>query len=140
MKRCPKCDTEKPTDEFWKSRRHADGFQTYCKLCSTARRIKHYQDNRERESGLRDSWNRAYRDWFASLKDGPCSDCAGRFHPAAMHWHHLPGAVKTHNVSQMVSRRMKKTTVLAEIAKCELLCANCHAVRTWGQTGRSLVA
>lgn len=59
----------------------------------------------------------------------PCADC-GRFYPAvAMDWDHLPGAVKTANVSDLV-RDGRRKRAEEEIVKCELVCRNCHAVRT----------
>ncbi len=53
-----------------------------------------------------------------------------RFHPAAMQWDHKPGVEKTTDVANWRTRTSKRR-VLEEIAKCELVCANCHAVRTF---------
>jgi hypothetical protein len=69
--------------------------------------------------------------WASELKaNKPCADCGGTFHPQAMVWDHLPGAEKRGDVSHL-ARRIGKERILAEIAKCELVCANCHAVRTF---------
>ena len=57
-------------------------------------------------------------------------DCGGSFHFRAMHWDHI-GNDKEENVSVMVLRGLGRKKILAEIAKCELVCANCHAVRTY---------
>lgn len=66
-----------------------------------------------------------------SLKEGnPCTDCKGRFHHAAMQWDHLPGTEKVANVSEMYVNHGIES-ILREIEKCELVCANCHAVRTY---------
>jgi hypothetical protein len=55
-----------------------------------------------------------------------------------MQWDHLPGAKKDYELSNMVLRGFRRTTILEEIAKCELVCANCHAVRTFNRaSGRS---
>jgi hypothetical protein len=64
------------------------------------------------------------------LKSGPCTDCGGIFHPAAMQWDHT-GSDKLADVSDAVSKLWSKARILAEIDKCELVCANCHAVRTY---------
>jgi hypothetical protein len=75
-------------------------------------------------------WKRGRTAWASSLKEGrPCADCGGVFHPAAMHWDHRPGTLKRKDVSSMVPR-MSHEAILQEIAKCDLVCANCHAVRT----------
>jgi hypothetical protein len=68
---------------------------------------------------------------LAKIKqEAGCADCGFTGHPAALHFDHLPGFVKRVNLSQM-NRGYARTTVLAEIAKCEVVCANCHAIRTW---------
>jgi hypothetical protein len=69
--------------------------------------------------------------WYLALKaDRPCADCGQSFHPAAMQWDHLPGRKKTADVATL-ARRGSRKRVLAEIASCELVCANCHAVRSY---------
>lgn len=73
--------------------------------------------------------------WARALKaDKPCVDCGGVFHPAAMAWDHLPGAEKVGDISTL-ARRSSRERILAEISKCELVCANCHAVRTFERRG-----
>jgi hypothetical protein len=46
-----------------------------------------------------------------------------------MEFDHLPGFEKTNNVGNMKSR--SREAILAEIAKCEIVCGNCHRARTW---------
>jgi aerobic-type carbon monoxide dehydrogenase small subunit (CoxS/CutS family) len=55
-----------------------------------------------------------------------CVDCGYNAHAEALEFDHLSG--KTAAISQMRNRSMK--VVLAEIAKCEVRCANCHRVKT----------
>ena len=64
----------------------------------------------------------------AELKSGPCLDCGLRFHHAAMDFDHVRG-VKINDVATLVSNG--RSGILEEIAKCELVCANCHRVRTY---------
>ena len=69
--------------------------------------------------------------WYRDLNaNTPCTDCGGIFHPAAMTWDHLPGYEKVDNVGAMLTRH-SRAKLLREIAKCELVCANCHAVRSY---------
>jgi len=51
-----------------------------------------------------------------------------------MQWDHLPGFVKKGNISTDFWGR-PRDEVLRELAKCELVCANCHAVRTFKRNG-----
>ena len=39
---------------------------------------------------------------------------------------------KVRNVARMVSLGLGEATVLAEIAKCDVVCSNCHRLRTFG--------
>jgi len=47
-----------------------------------------------------------------------------------MEWDHLPGTVKLGEISSMV-RKWSTKLIFEELAKCELVCANCHAIRTY---------
>ena len=46
-----------------------------------------------------------------------------------MHWDHLPEFEKAGPLGELV-RHGNRELILQEVAKCELVCANCHAVRT----------
>lgn len=60
------------------------------------------------------------------LRNG-CVDCGYKRHPQALHFDHVLG--KTfHAFSQHAHIAWSK--ILGEIAKCEVRCANCHAVVT----------
>jgi len=69
----------------------------------------------------------AFREWINEIKDEPCLDCGLRSPPEAMDFDHVDGS-KIAGITQMWSWGREK--VLAEIAKCELVCANCHRERT----------
>ena len=51
-----------------------------------------------------------------------------------MQWDHLPGEEKIASLGDL-SRRHNRERVLAEIRKCELVCANCHSLRTLRRLG-----
>jgi len=61
-------------------------------------------------------------------------DCGRVFPPQVMQWDHLPGAQKLGDISTGLRRR-SRTQILEEIAKCELVCANCHTIRTFERSG-----
>lgn len=64
------------------------------------------------------------RKYVASLKTNPCTDCNQSFPPECMDFDHVRGVKLA-----MVSRTPRKH-LEAEIAKCDLVCANCHRIRT----------
>lgn len=76
--------------------------------------------------------NRERRALLTSLKmESGCVDCGYKQHPAALHFDHIDPATKSFELSNAKRRGWEK--ILAEVAKCEVRCANCHAVRTAGQ-------
>lgn len=88
----------------------------------------YYRKNREKV--LADTRARFLRGraLIHSLKENvPCVDCGVVFHPVAMDWHHQDRKEKIVGVSQM--RGYSEAKIRAEIAKCVLICANCHRVR-----------
>ena len=67
---------------------------------------------------------------LAKLRDVPCMDCGQRFPFYVMQFDHRDSTQKRYTISQMVSRAGTKT-ILAEVAKCDIVCANCHRERTY---------
>jgi hypothetical protein len=57
-----------------------------------------------------------------------CADCGWRGHPAALDLDHVRGD-KVCGVAQMYTYSWDR--VKQEIAKCEVVCANCHRIRTY---------
>jgi len=60
--------------------------------------------------------------------DRPCYDCGGVFSPECMDWDHRPGTSKLFQIGHAIQRKF--SLVLEELAKCDLVCANCHRLRT----------
>lgn len=57
-----------------------------------------------------------------------CARCGYNEHPAALHFNHLDPTTKSFRIGSQVSRSWAKLE--EEMAKCEVLCANCHAIHT----------
>jgi hypothetical protein len=64
--------------------------------------------------------------WFYELKRAyKCIRCP-EDHPACIDFHHRAGEMKVEAVATMVAKHFGKEAILAEIAKCDAICANCH--------------
>lgn len=63
------------------------------------------------------------------LRDAPCADCGRRLPPCAMDFDHRDPLTKRDAVTRMAGRA-GAATILAEVAKCDIVCANCHRSRT----------
>lgn len=61
-----------------------------------------------------------------------CADCGYRDHTAALDFDHLEGTTKLANVSRLIRLR-SWPVVLEEIAKCDVVCSNCHRIRTYNR-------
>ena len=62
-----------------------------------------------------------------------CDDCGWSEWARGLDWDHVPG-VKVATISVMIVRLEPWETVLDEMAKCEVVCANCHRIRTRTRT------
>ena len=67
------------------------------------------------------------RDYLLSLKTGPCMDCGVMYPSYVMDFDHVRGK-KSFNLSKGGTRG--KGSIDREVAKCDLVCANCHRERT----------
>ena len=128
-KRCGACKRTLPCDSFQKNRRRSDGLQSACRAC----KAKRDRDWYERRGHTQRARNRSYiarnaRHVWAYLLDHPCVDC-GEANPVVLEFDHVRGE-KVNAVSNMVRRQFSLAAIDAEIAKCEVRCANCHKIRT----------
>lgn len=99
------------------------------KAARQAYAAKHYRDNKPEYAARRNEFRRTLRQTVNDLKESsPCVDCNTLYPYYVMQYDHI-GTDKVASVSEVV-RGKSLPFVLAEISKCELVCANCHAVRT----------
>jgi len=68
------------------------------------------------------------------LRAVPCADCGGSFPPCAMDFDHRSSELKEFGVTRMIGRSGTER-ILAEVAKCDIVCANCHRARTFDRRG-----
>lgn len=130
--RCGNCGEDKPTSEFHKANTRPRGYQASCKSCARAKDQKRWLNRSKEHIAKRLERERQNKQWMADYKrTHPCTDCGELFHPAAMQFDHLPENSKLKALSEMAAYGL--ATIQAEIAKCELVCANCHAVRTYNR-------
>jgi hypothetical protein len=66
-------------------------------------------------------------------KSKGCALCSEK-HPACLQFHHRDPTTKKEKVSSLISKG-RRSALMKEIEKCEILCANCHAKLHWGRRG-----
>lgn len=73
--------------------------------------------------------------WLENLKDAPCTDCGRKFPHECMDFDHVRGR-KLFEVNFTAYKWRGTKKLEREIAKCELVCANCHRTRTKNRAAR----
>lgn len=91
---------------------------------------RHYLANKAVYVARATKRNNSIRDEIRLLKEAsPCVDC-GQYYPFyVMQYDHI-GDDKVQDINRL-TKAASRDRVMAEIAKCELVCANCHAARTY---------
>jgi hypothetical protein len=69
-----------------------------------------------------------FKIWIRELKSNPCTECGEVFPWECMDFDHVRGE-KKFRISTGSGR--KRSIVEEELAKCELVCVNCHRIRTF---------
>lgn len=134
---CPRCRRLRPAGAFAWWSREAGIRQPWCRDCHNAHKRAFYAQNRDAEIA------RARRRQTAIIAENlprlrayleqhPCVDCGER-DVDVLDFDHLRD--KRNNVTTMVWAGLLWRTIEAEIAKCEVRCANCHRRTTAKQRG-----
>lgn len=95
-----------------------------------ASRRKHYHNNKETYIARAKARTAELSQIVRERKDVPCTDCGERYPFYVMQFDHLDASTKVKDISQLVSYGNLKA-LLEEMDKCEVVCANCHAIRTF---------
>jgi len=130
---CVICKDKKELDEFNKNKSKKDGYNTLCRICSNARSKRYYTENKEHHRAVITARNKINRTKnrariFEYFKSHPCVDC-GNDNPIVLEFDHKDDVDKVSNISEIVRDR-KWETIMLEINKCDVRCANCHRIRT----------
>lgn len=135
-RRCGRCGKQKPVANFAWRRRALGQRDNYCRPCRAAYKREHYAANRQRYIAAADRRKRAIAAERAALiveilRECRCADCGER-DPLVLEFDHLRD--KSFNIAQGL-RNHSWPAVLAEMEKCEVVCANCHRRRTARKLG-----
>lgn len=84
-----------------------------------------YPANKDKHNNYVQACKKKQKEWFNALKrELKCSQCS-ESHPACLDFHHVNGD-KEFNLATGRKVSMSKSRILAEMAKCIVLCSNCH--------------
>lgn len=114
MKTCVKCDQEKLESEFYLKRGKPNSWCKKCHNSYTAIRVS--------------EWRKRTKQRLLDHFGGKCNDCESSYPPFMMDFDHRDSDKKEFSISQ--SSVAKWETLLSEAEKCDLVCANCHRMRS----------
>lgn len=127
---CSRCKESKPESSFSRNRSKKRGFQDFCRECQKTVKDSHYQRKKPVYFKKVALYRKRLSLLVVSLKEGKsCMDCGVAYPPWVMDFDHRPGTKKVINVSQ-ICKRGSERQIYEEIAKCDLVCSNCHRQRT----------
>lgn len=119
---CTKCKLEKPITEFNNNKYKSDGKQSECKECHKLlctnyynRNKQHYRDNSRRK-------RKKIYDYLNNIKSVGCYLCNEK-DIACLDFHHLRD--KEYTIANLVKNE-NFNKIKEEVAKCIVLCSNCH--------------
>lgn len=135
MKTCGLCKEEKELTEF--NKKTGRDYQPYCRLCDNKKSRERYAANREHHIKTIAKRNKIYKkeidEYVRNIKSmTPCADCNSKYHWFQMDFDHVRGE-KDRAISEMVKNKVSLKKIILEIEKCELVCANCHRLRTYSR-------
>jgi hypothetical protein len=90
---------------------------------------QHFQDNKEVVAQRKRDRRSKAKQYMQAAKTAPCTDCNMTFPHYVMDFDHIAND-KIKGLS-VLAREGDLAGVITEMAKCELVCANCHRIRSW---------
>lgn len=137
---CHTCKTEKNLDDFHRSSYESNGRKKRCKTCVSDKARARYAADPSKSIKRSTEWAKkrvqSNRELvWEYLLGHPCIRC-GETNPVVLEFDHRDPTEKVDHVSRLInSPRCAKSALMAEIAKCDVLCANCHRIKTAEQFG-----
>ena len=135
---CSRCQKDLPPDQFFLRNVVTGKRHSQCKTCYKAVRVgshaahyqKHAEEYRRRARERRDRVRREIREKLLQyLKEHPCEQCS-EDDPVVLDFDHKDPSQKSFTISSAARLGKSWKQILAEIKKCQVLCANCHRRRS----------
>jgi predicted transcriptional regulator len=124
-RRCARCALTLPLEVYGTTAR---GRQGWCRACFREYARDRGQAHSEQVRASKVQRRAAGRAWVLEyLADHPCADC-GTGDPVVLEFDHI--GPKSGDVGTMIANGCRLERIQAEIARCEVVCANCHRRRT----------
>jgi hypothetical protein len=126
---CCTCKKKKAVDKFSKKSAAEDGLQSRCKNCVKDWYPANHQEHKKKIRSNQKIYRKKVRFYIIEWKKShPCSDCQ-ESDPIVLEFDHIRDK-KKFNIGEATRMGYSLDALKEEIAKCEVVCANCHRRRT----------
>ena len=123
MRKCKECEQDLPLEEFYILNKEKGWRRSKCKKC-------YYKTNTSLNSLRVYEW---YKDF---KKEQRCAKCGNDDH-RVLEFDHIDRSTKSFNIGDIASKGYSIKRLQEEIDKCEVLCANCHRIKTYEERKKS---
>ncbi len=132
MKVCSKCKVPKEDDEFSLDKKKKDGRSYMCKECHKEYMESYYRKKKDKWKNVKQDKKKRVEEnkdkLLSLLQTSSCKDC-GNSDSRVLEFDHLYS--KRLGVPMLVKHGYSWETIKKEIDKCEIVCSNCHRIRTF---------
>lgn len=108
-------------------------FWGYCRGKEDWRNPHKFKTSKERNATRNKRIRNIRKRWLNIYKTAKgCAICGYSKHPVALQFDHINPKDKRLDISGMTKNSLK--TLMTEVRKCRILCANCHMIHTHGDS------
>ena len=135
MKHCNGCDRDLDLSAFGKNKAKKDGLQSQCTECRVRYNAEHYIKTKERwkvsRTESRERCRKRNQQWLREyLSTHHCVDCNAS-DIRVLEFDHTSNKVA--DISKLMCAPL--LVLKEEVAKCQVRCKNCHAIKTYERLG-----
>lgn len=129
---CKTCSIEQPLNSFSKHPKCALGYTWECKTCRNKKLSPYYKERRGARAKVENQKNQDRKDYFVEMFGRICFDCKVSYPNYIFDFHHIDPSEKDIKISSI--RSLKDHRIKSELAKCVMLCSNCHRTRHYEES------
>ena len=129
QKICSKCRIIKSVTEFNFRNRIKEVRHSYCRDCGRELTRNHYRKNKRQYLDKNTKSFKKRREFVQQIKEQPCADCGIKYPYYVMDFDHRENEAKKFGLNSL--GRVTMSILIQEIAKCDVVCSNCHRERIY---------
>jgi hypothetical protein len=115
--------------EAWRQQQPGESRKEYLKRYQREYHRREYYPGHRRER-VQETLDRreSLKEWYDEYKKTLRCQICGEDRPECLQFHHRDPSQKEFTIGNIIRNGVSLETLQREIAKCDVLCANCHAV------------